>query len=739
MPQVQMPFFAEGVTNINNMLGYSRQNGRISYFTGNVQMYTHEVDDSASFRMIIAQICDNGIAKQADIARSLGIPFLTVKRAVKLYRQEGARGFYKPRNRRSAAILTPDACERLQSLFDTGLSVTEVALQGGVKRDTLSKAVRAGKFHLPVRTPQEAAVQSSKSERSGHDSAAPMGMGASNVEARVAASLGALVAVAPVFQAALDVPCGGVLMALPALLAVGLLEDAQSHLKLPEGYYGLDSVLLLCAFMALARLESMESLRYCAPGEWGKLLGLDRIPEVRTLRQKLRLLSQDGQPEQWGVALSDRWMNLDPASASVLYVDGHVRIYYGHQTRLPRHHVARQRLCLRATTDYWVNAMDGQPFFMVNQAVDPGMLEVIERDILPQLSARVPQQPTAQQLQETPRLHRFTLVFDREGYSPDFLQRMKEERVACVTYHKFQAQDWADEEFTAWPVRLQGGAVVSMELAERGTRLSNGLWVREIRKRTKGDHQTAVIATDYGSNPAQLAGAMFSRWSQENFFKYARKQFGLDRLAEHCTEEIPETTRLVNPAWRSLDGELRKVNAKLSRAMAQFGATTMTQGIDVEPMEAWIAKKAAMQEEIEGQQAVVVALKAKRKATAHHLTMAELPEEERFRQLRTHSKHLVDTIKMIAYRAETAMANILRPVVKRPDEARTLLRALYATEADLIPDLKAQTLTVRLHHMANKSNDIAIQRICDQLNATDTLFPRTNLRLVLQLGAEQNP
>ena len=272
MPQVQMPFFAEGVTNINNMLGYSRQNGRISYFTGNVQMYTHEVDDSASFRMIIAQICDNGIARQADIARSLGIPFLTVKRAVKLYRQEGVRGFYKPRNCRSAAILTPEVCERLQSLFDTGLSVTEVALQGGVKRDTLSKAVRAGKFRLPVRTPQEAAVHSSKSERSGHDSAAPMGMGASNVEARVAASLGALVAVAPVFQAALDVPCGGVLMALPALLAVGLLEDAQSHLKLPEGYYGLDSVLLLCAFMALARLESMESLRYCAPGEWGKLL-----------------------------------------------------------------------------------------------------------------------------------------------------------------------------------------------------------------------------------------------------------------------------------------------------------------------------------------------------------------------------------------------------------------------------------------------------------------------------------
>lgn len=122
MPQVQMPFLAEGVTNVNNALGYSRQNGRISCFTGNVQMYSHEVDDSASFRMIIAQICVNGVAKQADIARSFGIPFLTVKRAVKLYRQDGARGFYKPRNYRSAAILTPEVCEPLQSLFDAGLN-----------------------------------------------------------------------------------------------------------------------------------------------------------------------------------------------------------------------------------------------------------------------------------------------------------------------------------------------------------------------------------------------------------------------------------------------------------------------------------------------------------------------------------------------------------------------------------------------------------------------------------------
>ena len=63
--------------------------------------------------------------------------------------------------------------------------------------------------------------------------------------------------------------------------------------------------------------------------------------------------------------------------AAVLYVDGHVRVYYGNTKQLPKHYIARERLCLSATADYWVNAMDGKPFFVMSQAVDPGLLQVL--------------------------------------------------------------------------------------------------------------------------------------------------------------------------------------------------------------------------------------------------------------------------------------------------------------------------------------------------------------------------
>ena len=202
-------------------------------------------------------------------------------------------------------------------------------------------------------------------------------MGATNTLGRLESSLFQGGPVEPEFSPCLDVPNGGVLLGIPALLSMGLLRHANKYFELSRGYYALVSIFLLLACMALARLKTIESLRYCSPGEWGKLLGLDRIPEARTLRKKVRLLTRDDQATQWAGELSRDWMGMFPETTGVLYIDGHVRVYHGHQTELPRHHVARQRLCLRATTDYWVNAMDGQPFFMVNKAVDPGLLTVL--------------------------------------------------------------------------------------------------------------------------------------------------------------------------------------------------------------------------------------------------------------------------------------------------------------------------------------------------------------------------
>jgi transposase len=151
MPQTQFPFFPEGVTHITPLLAFSKQDGRVTYFNGSMPVFVHDEDDLASFRMITAQFCVNGNAKQAEIGRAFGVSKISLKRAVKRYREEGPKGFYAPRRRRGPAVLTPVVLAEAQQLLDEGLEPAEVADQLEIKRDTLSKAVRAGRLHRPVK------------------------------------------------------------------------------------------------------------------------------------------------------------------------------------------------------------------------------------------------------------------------------------------------------------------------------------------------------------------------------------------------------------------------------------------------------------------------------------------------------------------------------------------------------------------------------------------------------------
>ena len=568
-----------------------------------------------------------------------------------------------------------------------------------------------------------------------------MGVGATDTGGRVLASLGATGPVAAEFVSCADVPRAGVLLALPALLACGLLTHTDKHFQLARGYYGLVHVFVLVAVLALARIKTLESLRYCAPGEWGKVLGLDRIPEVRTLRRKLDQLGQEQPVAEWSAELCRDWMVADPPSAGTLYVDGHVRVYHGSAAHLPKHYVSRQRLCLRATTDYWINAADGQPFFVLHTPVDPGLLAVLENQIVPRLEQEVPGQPGVAELAADPFLDKFILVFDREGYSPDFLARMKQRRIGCLTYHKHPGPDWPLQEFQTQRVKLAHGNEEELLLAEQRTKLSNGMEVRQIRHLDATGHQTAILVSAEGLRTGAAAAAMFGRWSQENFLKYARQHYALDHLLQHRVEALPETTQVVNPRWRELDSQRRSLASQRHRKLAEFGGLNLTQPIAPAAVEVFVRDKSALQQAIGRLEQQWVQVKEQLKQTPHHIPQSEVEKTQRFDRLSVGAKDLVDTIKLIAYRAETAMSHLVRehlPAGRRGEERR-LLVSLYGSEADLMPDATAGTLAVRLHYPANPQLGRVVQALCEELTATETLFPTTQLRLVYEMVGEQPP
>ena len=468
------------------------------------------------------------------------------------------------------------------------------------------------------------------------------------------------------------------------------------------------------------------------------------MPEVRCLRNKLAALSENQAPEKWAAQLSRDWLEADPDLAGALYVDGHVRLYHGSATKLPRRYVARQRLCLRGTTDYWVNDAVGQPFFVIERPVDQGMLEALQNDIVPRLLADVPRQPTQQQLDEDPHLHRFVLLFDREGYSPAFFREMwQTHRIACITYHKYPQDDWPQSEFHDTQFTLPSGEQVSLPLAERGSWIGSrreGLWVREIRKLTESGHQTSLISTAYGHLALQDAGALFSRWSQENFFRYAMQHFGIDLLSEYGTDGFPEPKRpVVNPARRELDTRRRALQSRLTRQQAQYAALTLHPEADDAKMSQWEQRKATLLESLEQFEQELSAVKQQQAATPKHLGWSELPEEAKFEQLAPSRKRLLDTVKMLAYRAETSLVEIVREALSREDDARVLLQDLFRHEADLYPDASRGQLEVRVHPFSNPRSNRAIEHLLGHLNASEMKYPGTTLTLTYSLiGASQN-
>ena len=200
-------------------------------------------------------------------------------------------------------------------------------------------------------------------------------------------------------------------------------------------------------------------------------------------------------------------------------------------------------------------------------------------------------------------------------------------------------------------------------------------------------------------------------------------------------EAISDAEVTVNPAWRTLNSEVRKQHAVLRKERARFAAVSLTGPLSDSEVERYTSGQARQQEKIEQLQRELDQIKKQRKATPHHIPVKDLPEKDRFNRLLPERKHFIDTIKMIAYRAETSMVSVVREKLGRTDDARSLLMQIFDTEVDLVPDLEANTLTVRLHHLTQAAHDEVARHLCEQLNATETIFPDTNLRIIFKVGS----
>lgn len=546
------------------------------------------------------------------------------------------------------------------------------------------------------------------------------------------AATGQIQEVLPAFEPQTELCQAGVLFSIPALISQGLFEYKRVYEPLRKGYYGFTSIILTFAIMALCRIKNPEQLKQCKVGELGRIIGLDRLPEAKNLRSKLQQIVSQQKARTFNEHLLNRWLNKE--ECIYFYVDGHVRIYYGNQARLTSKYVSRQKLCLSATTEFWVNDSSGMPYLVVSGELSEKLQDVIETRIIPELLKsdfiRMRQQKNEQVI--------FTLIFDREAYHPSFFHRLwKDHKIAVVTYRKNVKDLWLEKYFKKYEVQVIGNNV-SMLLYEQNVVL-NEYTFREVRCLGEGGHQTAIVTTHPNIGIRQIAGQMFSRWSQENFFRYMIADYDFDKMAEFGTEIIDENRIVVNPEYRKITHRIKKVKEKTGRMEAKFYPLVekINEGT-IDQLPAISSKQADLMQTIKQLKEQENYLILQRQQIPARVMLKEMPQNIRYNKLKTESKLFLNIIKMICYRAETALSEQLsHSFEKAKEEKRMLVKQIFNTAADVVPDEKNKTLTINLYSLSTPRANFAAEKLCKLLNKTKSVFPGTEYRLVFKTAASQ--
>jgi hypothetical protein len=563
-------------------------------------------------------------------------------------------------------------------------------------------------------------------------------MAATRVEERLMCAMGFSSAAEVRFESCWTIPFGGVMFLLPFLLECGLMSYGNHYSQRLKGYYNFDNLFIITAFIYLCRIKSFEHLKHHSCGEFGKLVGYDRIPEVKKLRGMIREITAQKCVDKWAAELSQSWIAED--EPELYYIDGHVQVYHGYLANLGKKHVSRQRLCLPGVMEYWVNANDGKPYFYVTAAVNEKMIEMLNEKIVPKLLELHPvSDEHKKRMLEDENEPLFTLVFDREAYSPEFFAMLWEKyRIAIITYRKNVKEDWEEDLFEECSVPSTIGST-NMKLCEKEFQTPDGKYtMREVRKLCRDSrHQTSIVTTNKILPVIAIAAYMFARWVQENYFRYMRQEYAFDKILQYTVDVLNGELKVVNLEYSNIVYKIKKEREKLQRRKANLYGHDLKNPLELDEKEPqkWIKKRLEMIEEVQLIEKQIENLVKKRKETPCKIPIAQMPEARRYNRLNHESQMLQNVIKMICYRAETALANLIAPHYKRANqEIRALIKSVIRTPINMEVDREKRELKINLYSLANQRSNEAISKICETLNETNTIYPGTNLKLIYKIA-----
>jgi len=711
-------------------------------------VHHYRAADAVAEAYAMVFLVESGFAQQTEVARAFARSVRSVRRHQRRYAQGGMAALGREEGwRRGRRRISGKRLRSIETLKSQGMSNRAIAHRLGVSEKAIRKLVGASRpaedaqlafaaMTRPPATPVPSAKSTGDADSTTRlaedrasdrdpitalgDNSEPVPMSLDRDASdrtfdRQLAYLGLLDDAAPLFRAGSSVPAVGVLLALPCLVESGLLRISRKlYGEIGPAFYGLRTTLLTLLFMALLRIKRPEHLKERDPAAFGRLLGLDRAPEVKTLRRRLTRLAAHHRAEQLGAELARLRVNERGHLMGFLYVDGHVRAYHGQRAITSRAYVARRHLAMPATTDYWVNDRSGDPLFVITGDVNAALTRALPRLL--------------REVRDVIGERRVTIVFDRGGWSPKLFNTIIKDGFDVLTYRVGRCRHIHERRFIRRRAELDG-CWVDYLLHDQPARFLKGkLRLRQVTRLCDNGHQTQVITSRWDLRDIEVAYRMFERWRQENFFKYMREEFLLDALIDYQIEPDDPTRTIPNPERRALDKEIQAARTDLARLEREYGAAAASNAEQRRPtMRGFKIAHGKLGKQLRMARDRVAQLCAQRQDLPKRVEVRDL-NERAVVKLATERKHLTDIIKMVAYQAESDLLALLRPHYARADqEGRTLLHELFATAGEIC--VGESELHITLAPLSSPHRTYAAQALCEILDQTATIFPGSHLRM----------
>jgi prepilin-type processing-associated H-X9-DG protein len=693
-----------------------------------VHHYNTEDEVAEAYAMVF--LAESGFALQKEIAKAFGCSERTVRRHQRRYARGGmaalaTRCGWRPGRRRIAN----KRLQVIRRLKADGLSNCEIARRLGVTEKAIRKQVGPTEPPvqevLPLLSNKDTSKQTAEADERPKEhcqpeetsETVPMSFDSNPMDRtldRLLARLGLLDDAAPLFGEASAVSGAGVMFAIPLLVHSGIFRISQKLFGgIGPAFYGLRTTILTLLMMALMRIKRPEALKERDPATLGRIIGLDRAPEVKTVRRKLTRLAAYHRAERLGYELAQERVEQRGSRMGFLYVDGHVRAYHGKRT-LPKAFVPLRRLAMPATTDYWVGDQKGDPLFVITAEANAGLVKMLPK-VLDEVRKLVGDR-------------RVTIVFDRGGWSPKLFRQLIKDGFDILTYRKGKTRRIAEKRFVLRRAKFDG-RWVKYWLNNQPVRFLKGkLRLRQVTRLTDDGHQTQVLTSRWDLRDVEVAYRMFERWRQENFFKYMREEFLLDALVDYQVEPDDPTRTVPNPERRAINKEIRAARGEVAKLEQAYGAAAADNPETSRPtMRGFKIAHGKLGKKLRAARNRLDELLKRRRALPTRVEVRDVSEGAVIK-LATERKHLTNIIKMVAYQAESDLVSMLQPHYSRAEqEGRTLLHELFNASADI--EVKGDELRVTLSPLSVPHRTLAVQALCQPLNEIATKFPGTNLRL----------